>query len=215
MLESVDRCNLADSLYLSETIPIGYVYMQIRQYDLAIESLQACIPLTPNNAVIYGYLGDAYFLRGEPDVARQCYLEACLIEPACMDWGHMKDGDLLKLRDLLIEKYNMDNSLDLEWLPSYAYIQGLFKPKTIKLNEGLKEFVEEYLKLQKVYFKEQTSDLKAKLFIRSIVLCDNEPFLKFIKGIDFIDIRRQMKEANPSLFAKYLRNIKSNNRDKR
>jgi len=110
------------------------------------------------------------------------------------------------LRGQLIEKYNMDNSLVLEWLPSYAYIQGLFKPKTIKLNEGLKELVTEYLKLQKVYFKKQTPDLKAKLFIRSIVLCDNEPFLKFIKGVDFIDLRRQMKEANPSLFAKYLRN---------
>jgi len=42
--------------------------------------------------------------------------------------------------------------------------------------------------------------LESKLFIRAIVLCDNEPFMKLIRGIDFADIRRQMKEMNPSCF---------------
>jgi len=52
-----------------------------------------------------------------------------LIEPGGMDWNHMKDRALLELRDRLLEEHDLDNSLALEWLPSYAYIQGLFKPK--------------------------------------------------------------------------------------
>ena len=64
----------------------------------------------------------------------------------------------------------MDSSLAIEWLPSYAYTQGLFKPKTIMFNNGLKEFVDEYLGLRKKYSKEQSPYLKAKLFIRSIIL---------------------------------------------
>lgn len=31
-----------------------------------------------DNASVYGYLGNAYLLRGDTEVARRCYLEACL-----------------------------------------------------------------------------------------------------------------------------------------
>jgi len=215
--EAVEKCNLTGAFYISGTIPIGYVYMQIKKYSLAIQSLQACILVKPDNAVIYGYLGDAYMLRGEPgdtDVSRHCYLEAYLIDPAGIDWGHIKDKELLELNDQIIEEYNMEDSLALEWLPSYAYIQGIFKPKTLGLNDGLKEFVDEYLKIKKTYDKEQASDLKAKLFVRSIILCDNEDPLRFVKSIDFIDIRRLMKDINPDLFRRYLRHIENKNRSK-
>ncbi len=215
--EAVEQCNLTDALYISDTIPTGYVYMQIKEYNLAIKSLQSCVPVTPDNAMIYGYLGDAYMLRGEPgdtDVSRQCYLEAYLIDPGGIDWRHIKDIALLELRDQIIEEYNLEDSLALEWLPSYAYIQGIFKPKTLKLNDGLKEFVEEYLNIKKAYDKKQASDLKAKLFIRSIILCDNEYSLKFIKSIDFINIRRLMKDMNSGLFCRYLKYIESRNHRK-
>jgi len=215
--ESIEQCNLTDALYFADTVPIGYIYIQLKEYGLAIQSLQACIPSTPDNAAIYGYLGDAYILRGEPGdigTSRQCYLEAYLIDSAGIDWRHIKDLTLLKLRDQIIEEYNLDDSLALEWLPSYAYIEGIFKPKTIKLNDGLKKFVKEYLKIKKAYDKDQTSELKARLFIRSMVLCDNEDSLKFIKRIDFVDIRSLMKDINPDLFRRYLKWIESRNRHK-
>jgi len=214
LLASVDRWNLTDTPYLSDNIPMGYVYLQAGQYDLAIKSLQACILATPDNAASYGYLGDTYTLRGEPDVARRCYLEACLIDPADIDWNHMKDGELLKLKDQLVETFDMNETSAYEWFPSYAYIQGLFKPKMIRLNDELKKFVEEYLALRKAYSKGPTSDLESKLFIRAIVLCDNELFMKLIKGIDFADIRRQMKDMNPSLFSGYMKHIESRNQEK-
>ena len=215
--EALEQCNLTDALYISDTIPTGYVYIQLKEYSLAIQSLQACIPVTPDNAAIYGYLGDAYMLRGEPgdmDASRQCYLEAYLIDSGGIDWCHIKDIALLELKDQIIEERNLEDSLALEWLPSYAYIEGIFKPKTIRLNDGLKEFVDEYLNIKKVYDKEQASELKAKLFIRSMILCDNEDSLKFIKSIDFMDIRRLMKDINPDLFRRYLKFIESRNRCK-
>ncbi|NVM22968.1 MAG: tetratricopeptide repeat protein [Desulfobacterales bacterium] len=206
-LETINRCHLADSPFLSDTVPTGYVYIQAGRYDEAIKALQACTPITPDNAAIYGYLGDAYILRGEPDVARQCYLEACLIDPAGIDWPHMKDTALLELKNQIIKELGLDHSLALEWLPSYAYIRRLFKPKMLKLNKGIKEFVEEYLGLRKAFFKGKTPGLKAKLFFRGIILCDNEPLLKFVKTVSFIDVRRLMKELNPVLFSRYLRYV--------
>ena len=210
-LEVIKRCDLDNAPFLSDTIPTGYVYIQVGRYDEAITALQACIPVAPNNAAVYGYLGDAYMLRGEAEVARQCYQEACLINPGDIDWSHIKDMVLLDLRNQLIRECNSDSSLAVEWLPSYACIQELFKPRTIKLNQGIKEFVEEYLALRKAFFKKQTPELKAKLFFRGIVLCDNEPLLRFVKRISFIDVRRLMKEVNPTLFSKYLKLIEGRN----
>jgi len=207
VLGTIDRCNLADSPFLSDTIPTGYVYIQAGWYDEAIKALQACIPITPDNAAIYGYLGDAYMLRGDVDVARQCYLEACLINPSGIDYGHIKDAALVKLKDKIIKQLGLDDSLALEWLPSHAYMEGLFKPRRMKLNEGIKEFVNEYLSFRKTLLKEKLPDLKAKLFFRGIILCDNEPLLRFVKAVTYIDVRRLMKEVNPALFSRYLKLI--------
>jgi len=211
LFKAVDRCDLTDAPFLSDNIPMGYVYMEAGQHDMAIKSLQACIPVTRDNAVIYGYLGDAYMLKGDADVARRCYLEACLIDPAGMDWGHLKDRELVKLRDHLIKTLDMDKSSAVEWLPGYACVRGLFAIKIIRLREELKEFVDEYIALQKAYSREPSPALEARLFIRAIILCDNEPFMKLIKGIDFIDVRRQMKKVNPSLFSEYLKYVENRN----
>ena len=205
MLEVIAECNMTDTAFLSDSIPTGYVYIQVGKYDLAIKALQSCIPERPHDAAIYGYLGDAYMLRGEPGVARQCYLEACLIDPPGIDWYHIKDSALLQLKDEVFRQHKPDHSLAVEWLPSHACIQELFPPKKLKLNQGIKEFVDEYLRLRKALLKRPSPKLKARLFFRGIILCNNEPLLRFVKGINFIGVRRQMKEVNPVLFSKYLR----------
>ena len=208
-VEAINQCDLAEAPLLSDTIPTGYVYIQAGEYDLAIKVLQSCILKTPRSAAIYGYLGDAYMLRGEPNVARQCYQEAFLIDPAGIDWRYMKDRTLLELREQLVGEEGLDTALALEWVPSYAYIDGLFRPRIMKLNEGVKEFVGEYLELQKAFFKEQASNLKAKLFFRGIILCDNEPLLRFVNKVNFIEVRKQMKSLNLALFSRYLKFIEN------
>jgi len=204
-VEAIDQCDMAEAPFLSDAVPTGYVYIQTGQYDKAIKALQACVPVKPHDAAIYGYLGDAYMLRGEPGVARQCYLEACLIDPAGIDWDHMKDHALLSLRDQISKQLGSENTL--EWLASHGYIENLFPPKIMRLNEGIKEFVDEYLALQKAFFKTPTNQLGAKLFLRGMILCDNEPLLRFVKRVNFIDVRKQMKDTNPALFSKYLKRV--------
>ena len=205
LVEAIDRSGISDAPYLSDTVPLGYVYMQAGRFDRAVESLQASLLAVPDNAAVYGYLGDAYVCRGEMEVARRCYLEACLINPEDIDWRHLKDMELTALKEHLMEVSGMDDASVIGWLPCHAYLRGIFKPKKIRLKEELKSFVDGYLNLRKEYAQDSAVDVTPKLFIRAIVLCDNEGFLKFIRGINFIDIRRHMKELNPALFARYLK----------
>ena len=52
-----------------------------------------------------------YWLRGEPRVARQCYREACLIDPAGIDWRHLQDEDLKELKQDLLLEYGLNPDL--------------------------------------------------------------------------------------------------------
>jgi tetratricopeptide (TPR) repeat protein len=207
LVRGAEDVPLPDSAYLYNHIPIGYTYLQTGQYDRAIRSLQACLITTPDNAAAYGYLGDAYFLRGETDVARQVYLAACLIDPETIDWDHLQDSALRELRTELAEEEEYGEALSRQWLPSHAYVRGLFGPKKIRLKDEFVAFVGDYLDLKKAYEHTPSAAQAARLFLKGIVLCDNEPSLRLIKGIDFGEVRREMKSANTSLFVAYLRRI--------
>ncbi len=205
LIEEAEKCGPVDGpSFLPGDIPAGYVLLQAGRYEEAIRSLQDCIPKMPHNAALYGYLGDAYRLRGDYEVARRCYREACLIDPAAIDWRHVQDAELKELkRDILFE-YDFDPKLAEAWLPSHARINGLFERKVVRIHEGLKELVDDYLALEKALSKEKSPLLSARLFFRGMVLCENPENLKFIKTIDLIQVRRVMKQANPDLFEEFL-----------
>ena len=107
----------------------------------------------------------------------------------------------------MLNEEGCGEALSRQWLPSHAYVRGLFAPKKIRLKDEFKSFVDNYLALKKSYLHDPSPALSARLFLKGIVLCDNEPFLRLIKGIDFADVRREMKAANAPLFAAYLRHI--------
>ncbi len=198
---------LAESSFLAEGIPLGYAHLQTGEYDLAIQSLQASLIATPDNARTYGYLADAYLLRGDREVARQVYFEACLIDPIALDWGHLQDTQLRELRQQLPDEYDNDPTLAWAWLPAYAYVAGLFQPKQIRLLDEFKVFTQGYFELKKTLARTPSPSLAAKLFLKGVVLCDNEPFLRMVKGLDFVEVRREMKAAQPVLFAAYLKQL--------
>jgi len=207
VLDEVERAGLAGSTMLPGNIPPGYLLLQAGRYDEAIRSLQDCIPGMPRCAPLYGWLGDAYLLRGDLTVARQCYREACFIDPAAVDWRHIEDADLKELKQDILLEYDFDPGAALEWLPSHARIEGLFERKPVRLNDGLKEMVDDYLATEKAWTKENSPRIAAKLFLRGLVLCENRESLKFIKTIDPIQVRRVMKQVNPDLFAEFLERI--------
>jgi tetratricopeptide (TPR) repeat protein len=207
VIREIERAGLAESTGSPEDIPLGYILLQAGRYDEAIRSLQNCIAKMPNNAALYGWMGDAYWLRGEPIVARQCYREACFIDPAAIDWRRIEDPDLRQLKQDILFEYDFDPELAQEWLPSHARIEGLFERKVVRLHDGLKEMVDDYLAVEKAWSKENSPPLSAKLFLRGMVLCENLDNLKFIKKIDLIEVRRTMKQANADLFEEFLERI--------
>jgi len=208
VIEEAEECGPVEGpSFLPGDIPLGYVLLQAGRYEEAIRSLQDYIPKMPHNAALYGYLGDAYRLRGDYEVARRCYREACLIDPAAIDWRHLHDEDLRELKQDLLLEYGFDPELAQAWLPSHARIDGLFERKVVRIHDGLKEMVDDYLALEKALSKEKSPLLSAKLFFRGMVLCENRENLKFIKTIDLMQVRRIMKQANPDLFEEFLERI--------
>lgn len=211
VVDTINRYELANIPFLADQTPTGYVYIQAGNYERAITSLQACLPLSSANAHIYGYLGDAYMLSGDPLYARKFYLEAFLIDPIAIDWRHFKDRELIALKEQIQEDQEADHAIAAHWLPSYAYVRGMFKPKAIRQLEILTALVDDFLHINKTILNDSSRELNARLFLKAIILCDNETFLRMVKGIDYADIRRQMREINEPLFSDYMRHIGARN----
>lgn len=207
IVDSISFHELANTPFLDDQTPTGYIYIQARDYHRAVASLQSCLLLSPANANIYGYLGDAYFLLEESVYARKFYFEAFLIDPLAVNWCHFKDNELLAVKGQIQVDLAVDHATAAHWLPSYAYVKGFFQPKEIRQLDVLRTCVDEYLDVKKAFLHDASEERKARLFLRAIVLCDNEQFLKMVKGIDFAEIRRHMKEINEPLFSDYMRHI--------
>lgn len=191
-------------------IPLGYLYLQAGHHEQAVRHLQAAIPQAPHNAAVYGYLGDAYWSRGDRRIARQCYREGFLIDPAAVDWQQLKDNELNDLRHDLHLLYGFDERLAIAWVPSHARINGLLERKVVRLLDGLKELVDDYVTRQKALARGKDPIKAAELFFRGIILCENEEHLRLVKKIDPIQVRRLMKQVNSELFAEFLAMVAAN-----
>lgn len=198
---------MADDPFLVPDIPVGYCYIQTGEYERAVRSLQTCLLTIRDNAGLFGYLGDAWWSRGSRETARQLYFEGCLISPRALDWRHLRDDELKNLLALLPDEYGWEPALACEWLPACAYIRGIFKPKLIRILQELSAFTARYREFQNDFRRNRDPVLAARIFTNGMVLCDNEPFLRNVRGVDFVDIRREMKTAEPRLFAEYMKEL--------
>lgn len=212
IIAALEAESLADDCFLEDNIPVGYIYLQAGEYSRAVRSLQTCLLTMPDNAALFGYLGDGWWERGSRDTARQVYFEACLVAPCALDWRHLRDEELKGLLALLPDAYGWEPALACEWLPVCAYIRGIFKPKRIRALEEIRVFTESYRDVRKAFSAPSDPALAARIFTKGIVLCDNEPFLRNVHGIDFADIRRDMKSAEPRLFAEYMKELERRRR---
>ena len=210
IVETIDRWGIPDKAFLCGDVPVGRLFIEAGLHDRAVNSLQTALLASPDKAaMLYGYLGDAYAAQGDLAVARKCYFEACLAAPQMLDWQQIRDGALAALKKALEKNHGMTASVAAEWVASYACIEGIFQPKTIRLKDELKPFVDSYLALERAYKKRGNAVIKPRLFIRAIILCDNEEMLKRVKGVDFIKARTRMKELDPPLFNRYMHSIRS------
>jgi tetratricopeptide (TPR) repeat protein len=184
--------------------PAGYLFMQAGDWEQGIHTLRARIACDPENARYYGYLGDAFYMGGNIQTAGQCYFQACLIEPAALDWRHMQNHEILLLRQELMDDYDTNGEA---WIAVQAYLRGMISPRPIEQKQKLAELVERYLENEKDYIQNRQTHTAAQIFLIGIVLCAHEHFLSQIKCPDFAAIRAGMKEINPTLFEQYLQTI--------
>ena len=204
VLREVERSGAEGVSVLPENYPAGFVLLQAGKCEEAIVSLQESILKKPESAALYGWLADAYWIRGDLEVARQCYREACYIDPSALDWRHVEDSELKQLKRDILFVYGWDQELAVEWLPGHARIEGLFAPKVVRIHDGLKELVDGYLTVKKQWLREKSPRLSARLFVRGIVVCENAQSLELVRKIDLIEVRRLMKRAAPDLFDEFL-----------
>ena len=209
---AVEAASLPDDSLLAVDIPVGYSYIQTGEYERAVRSLQTCLLSIRESAPLFGYLGDAWWGRGNRETARQLYFEACLVAPCSIDWKHLRDEELKEMLELLPDEHGWAPALAGEWLPACAYIRGIFKPKMIRTIDELSSFTARYRALQKAFRANPEPVIAARIFTRSIVLCDNEPFLRNIRGLDFADIRREMRSADHAIFAEYMKELERRRR---
>ncbi len=130
MFMVTDQGYLFDVEYLERNCGIADLkelrFAQAEDWDRAIVSLQSCLATTSNNAAIYSYLGDVYLRRGEREVARRCYLEACLVDPGGIDWERLEDQELLSPRASLEEESgrgkNFGRLLPVDAMPCIGWL---------------------------------------------------------------------------------------------
>jgi tetratricopeptide (TPR) repeat protein len=184
--------------------PIGLLYLLSGRADAAIVSLQELIAAEPENGGFYGYLGDAYTLRGDLRTARICYREAFVFGPHQVDVKRLRDRELKERLAELKEDGSVDGD-PLAWFSVVAHFEGFFEPRIFRNLEELKQWLQQYIALDKAYRKEGNQALVPRLFYHAMVLSDNAPMMRFIKKVDLVEVRKRMKEHHPVLFARYMR----------
>jgi hypothetical protein len=118
-------------------------------------------------------------------------------------------SDPIQQLPLFQEENEADHAVAAHWLPSYAYVRGMFKPKAIRQLEVLKTCVDDFFQINKTILNDSSREQQARLLLKAIILCDNEAFLRMVRGIDYADIRRRMREINEPLFSDYMRHIEA------
>jgi tetratricopeptide (TPR) repeat protein len=191
-------------LALSDGSPVGLIYLLAGRSDAAIASLQNLIAAEPENARAYGYLGDAYLLRGDVRTGRLCYREAFVIAPGQVDLIRLQDEELKK-RLAEEEQDESSNGDFLEWFSVKAQLEGFFERRVFRDLDDLQHWLYRYLDLEKAFGKRKDSALVPRLFYHAMVLSDNASMMRFIKKVDLSEIRQRMLEWHPDLFARHMR----------
>jgi len=193
-------------------VPVGLIYLLAQRPDEAVVSLQTLIAAEPENARAYGYLGDAYFLRGDVRTARICYREAFAMAPGQVDVKRLLDKELKQRLDEL----GVDEGLGgdpLEWFPVTARLDGFFERCVFRNLDDLKHWLTRYLDLLEDYKKRQHNASTPRLFYHAMVLSDNAVMMKYIKKVELPEIRQKMKQWHPALFTRYMKALEAKSQE--
>jgi len=202
----LDKSEYSEAARLPGGTPFGLIYLLAGRPDPAIASLQVLIAAEPGDGRIYGYLGDAYALRGDLRTARICYREAFAMGPDQVDIAHLHDRELRERLEALQHDEMFDGD-PVGWFPVVAQLEGCFEQRIFRELEEIKEWLKQYLQLLKIYGRDGDKAHVPRLFYHAMVLSDNASIMRFIKKVDLIEVRQRMKEWHQDLFAFYMREL--------
>jgi len=206
LVDGLDKSGHSETPKLSGRVPRGFFYLLAGRLDAAVTSLQTLIAVDPEDAKAHGYLGDAFLLGGDIPTARECYRRAFALAPSGVDIKHLCDSELkIRMEDLEAdERFDGDS---LGWFPTVAKLEGLFEPLIIIDMEHLRYWLQRYQCLLDIYNKDREPAHIPRLFYHAMVLSDNASALEFLRDVDLIEIRQNMREWQSDLFAWHMENL--------
>jgi tetratricopeptide (TPR) repeat protein len=83
--------------YRPPDLCLGYLFLQLDDYDAAESNLRILLERLPANGRLYSYLADAIWQQGRREIANTCYATALLLAPDQVNIAAMCNAQLVKI----------------------------------------------------------------------------------------------------------------------
>jgi tetratricopeptide (TPR) repeat protein len=183
--------------------PPGYLLLRAGRLDEARQSLidelsQSDLP-PKKRAHLLGYLGDVFIARGEIEEARHYYVEAIQADPNGIDTKSLLDEDT---RALVLGTY-IPEGLGGIWAASVGHILMVFPPPLFRDSNEVMAFFKTFNGLRSDLGKDDSDETPGRVFYHALVMVENEPLFRVLKGADMMELRKLMRTINPALYRFY------------
>jgi hypothetical protein len=148
---------------------------------------------------LLGYLGDVFIARGEIEEARHYYVEAIQADPNGIDTKSLLDEDT---RALVLGTY-IPEGLGGIWAASVGHILMVFPPPLFRDSNEVMAFFKTFNGLRSDLGKDDSDETPGRVFYHALVMVENEPLFRVLKGADMMELRKLMRTINPALYRFY------------
>jgi tetratricopeptide (TPR) repeat protein len=201
MIECLEKAEHPELVFIPPRFHIGCLLLEIEKSVEAgkwfSRALDAAIT---ERGRFLAFRGDAFYMAGDLESARECYLAAFQEDPQSVDLDHLRDR---AVRDLLIEieEEGFTGDETVCWLPVWGWLKGFFGLGIIGGKQDGSHSCESSSAAEisgrmadpRLWFE----CLRHAERLRTEVRDDAE----------LICVRRRMKGLNPQLFGRYMEKI--------
>ncbi len=154
----------------------------------------------PEQGRFFAYRGDALFVKGETDAARECYRDALLLAPLEVDFDHLLDPTVREM-PIEMEEEGLSGEDAIRWIPVWGWLLGVF---TLGANavDGIPAVGGSGWGIQ-----ESSENSSPSLWFEFLRYAER---LRTVQRDDaeLVRIRRRMRELNSFMFGRYMEKIR-------
>ncbi len=199
MMEEISALEAPELLFIPPRFHPGLLCFELGRYDEAREWFGRALAagIQPAGRFL-AYQGDALFLLGDREEARELYREAFLAGPLAVDLPHLADPAMGELISHGESEADEPEEL-LPWLAAWGWLRELF---TLESGEPGSD-----LSVVHEFTEEGEGETAPRLWFQYLRQAE---FLRGSSGDDreLIRARRRLKELNGELFRRYMEKIK-------